>query len=157
MLGYRPLWGLNGQMHMPSKIEKKQAAAKLRKPPRDFSYTQNRELSWLRFDNRVLDEAFDETVPLFERLKFVSIFESNLDEFLMVRVGGLSDLAELKKQPVDNKSNMTASEQVDAVMAEMPGLLPVGSPSLRASRASSTPWAFTAPASIRLRPRSAPL
>lgn len=123
MLGYRPLWGLNGQMHMPSKIEKKQAAAKLHKPPRDFSYTQNRELSWLRFDNRVLDEAFDETVPLFERLKFVSIFESNLDEFLMVRVGGLSDLAELKKQPVDNKTNMTASEQVDAVMAEMPGLL----------------------------------
>ena len=123
MLGYRPLWGLNGQMHMPSKIEKKQAAAKLHKPPRDFSYTQNRELSWLRFDNRVLDEAFDESVPLFERLKFVSIFESNLDEFLMVRVGGLSDLAELKKQPVDNKSNMTASEQVDAVMAEMPGLL----------------------------------
>ena len=123
MLGYRPLWGLNGLMHMPSKIEKKQAAAKLRKPPRDFSYTQNRELSWLRFDNRVLDEAFDETVPLFERLKFVSIFESNLDEFLMVRVGGLSDLAELKKQPVDNKSNMTASEQVDAVMAELPGLL----------------------------------
>ena len=108
---------------MPSKIEKKQKAAKLRKPPRDFSYTQNRELSWLRFDNRVLDEAFDETVPLFERLKFVSIFESNLDEFLMVRVGGLSDLAELKKQPVDNKSNMTASEQVDAVMAELPGLL----------------------------------
>lgn len=123
MLGYRPLRGLNGQMHMPSKIEKKQKAAKLRKPPRDFSYTQNRELSWLRFDNRVLDEAFDESVPLFERLKFVSIFESNLDEFLMVRVGGLSDLAELKKQPVDNKSNMTASEQVDAVMAEMPGLL----------------------------------
>ena len=123
MLGYRPPRGLNGQMHMPSKIEKKQAAAKLRKPPRDFSYTQNRELSWLRFDNRVLDEAFDESVPLFERLKFVSIFESNLDEFLMVRVGGLSDLAELKKQPVDNKSNMTASEQVDAVMAEMPELL----------------------------------
>ena len=123
MLGNRPLRGLNGQMHMPSKIEKKQAAAKLRKPPRDFSYTQNRELSWLRFDNRVLDEAFDETVPLFERLKFVSIFESNLDEFLMVRVGGLSDLAELKKQPVDNKGNMTASEQVDAVMTEMPGLL----------------------------------
>lgn len=110
-------------MNMPSKIEKKQKAAKLRKPPRDFSYTQNRELSWLRFDNRVLDEAFDESVPLFERLKFVSIFESNLDEFLMVRVGGLSDLAELKKQPVDNKSNMTASEQVDAVMAELPGLL----------------------------------
>ncbi len=82
---------------MPSKIEKEASRRKAaQKPPRDFSYTQNRELSWLRFDNRVLDEAFDETVPLFERLKFVSIFESNLDEFLMVRVGGLSDLAELK-------------------------------------------------------------
>ena len=113
---------------MPSKIEKKQAAAKLRKPPRDFSYTQNRELSWLRFDNRVLDEAFDETVPLFERLKFVSIFESNLDEFLMVRVGGLSDLAELKKQPVDNKSNDSESrievnhqEHCDRVCARVQG------------------------------------
>ena len=107
---------------MTSKIEKRQAASG-GKRPRDYSYTQNRELSWLRFDNRVLDEANDETVPLFERLKFVSIFESNLDEFLMVRIGGLSDLATLKKQPVDNKSNLTAAEQVDAVMAELPGLI----------------------------------
>ena len=45
----------------------------------DFSYTQNREASWMRFDGRVLDEAFDTTVPLFERLKFVAIFGSNLD------------------------------------------------------------------------------
>ena len=58
----------------------------------DFSYTQNRELSWLRFDDRVLSEAYDETVPLFERLKFAAIFQSNLDEFFMIRVGGLSDL-----------------------------------------------------------------
>ena len=79
----------------------------------DLSYTQNRELSWLRFDGRVLDEAFDETVPLFERLKFVSIFESNLVEFFMVRIGGLSDLATLKRQPVDNKSNMTPAEQIE--------------------------------------------
>ena len=50
---------------------------------RDFSYTQNREISWLRFDDRVLDEAFDESVPLFERLKFCSIFESNLNEWFM--------------------------------------------------------------------------
>ena len=93
------------------------------KPSRDFSYTQNRELSWLRFDNRVLDEAADPSVPLFERLKFASIFESNLVEFLMVRIGGLSDLATLKKQPVDNKSNLTAAEQVDAVMTEIPCLV----------------------------------
>ena len=86
----------------------------------DFSYTQNRELSWLRFDGRVLDEAFDETVPLFERLKFVAIFESNLDEFFMVRVGGLSDLATLKHQPKDNKSNLTPAEQVDLVLSTLP-------------------------------------
>lgn len=88
----------------------------------DYSYTQNRELSWLRFDNRVLDEAFDESVPLFERMKFVSIFESNLDEFFMIRIGGLSDLATLKHQPVDNKSNLTPSEQIDAVFRTLPPL-----------------------------------
>ncbi len=88
----------------------------------DYSYTQNRELSWLRFDNRVLDEAFDESVPLFERMKFVSIFESNLDEFFMIRIGGLSDLATLKHQPVDNKSNLTPSEQIDAVFKTLPPL-----------------------------------
>ena len=107
---------------MASKTDKKPKASKPKREY-DFSYTQNRELSWLRFDNRVLDEAYDESVPLFERLKFVSIFESNLDEFFMVRIGGLSDLATLKHQPVDNKSNMTALEQVDAVMAEMPELV----------------------------------
>ncbi|OUP08633.1 polyphosphate kinase 1 [Collinsella sp. An2] len=89
----------------------------------DFSYTQNRELSWLRFDNRVLDEAFDTTVPLFERIKFVAIFESNLDEFFMIRIGGLSDLATLKRQPVDNKSNMTPSEQIDRVFETLPPLM----------------------------------
>ena len=89
----------------------------------DFSYTQNRELSWLQFDNRVLDEAFDATVPLFERLRFVSIFCSNLDEFFMVRVGGLSDLAELKHQPSDNKSNLTPSEQIDRIFQALPPLM----------------------------------
>lgn len=89
----------------------------------DFSYTQNRELSWLQFDNRVLDEAYDASVPLFERLKFVSIFESNLDEFFMVRVGGLSDLATLKRQPVDNKSNLTPAQQIDRIFAALPPLL----------------------------------
>ena len=82
----------------------------------------------------MLDEAFDESVPLFERLKFVSIFESNLDEFLMVREA-VCPTWPSSKQPVDNKSNMTASEQVDAVMARNARApYPLGSPSLRASR-----------------------
>ncbi len=85
---------------------------------RDMSYTQNRELSWLRFDERVLAESLDETVPLFERLKFIAIFESNMHEFLMVRMGGLSSLATLKRQPRDNKSGMTPSDQVGAVFSE---------------------------------------
>ena len=87
---------------------------------RDFSYTQNRELSWLRFDSRVLDEAFDETAPLFERLKFCAIFGSNLDEWFMIRIGGLSDLASLKNQPRDNKSNRTPAEQLDDIFAALP-------------------------------------
>ena len=90
---------------------------------RDFSYTQNRELSWLRFDDRILDEAYDETVPAFERLKFCEIVESNLDEWFMIRVGGLSDLASLKNQPKDNKSNMTPDEQLAAIFKALPSLV----------------------------------
>ena len=90
---------------------------------RDYSYTQGREISWLRFDERVLDEALDETVPLFERLKFVSIFGSNLDEWFMVRIGSLSDLTRLKHQPRDIRSNETPSEQIDHALAVLSGLL----------------------------------
>ena len=89
---------------------------------RDFSYTQNREVSWLRFDDRVLDEAFDETVPLFERIKFCAIFQSNMDEWFMIRIGGLSDLAELKHQPADNKSDETPAEQLECVFGLLPGM-----------------------------------
>ena len=90
---------------------------------RDYSYTQNRELSWLMFDNRVMDEAFDPEVPLFERLKFCEIFDSNLEEWFMIRVGGLSDLATLKNQPKDNKSHKTPAGQLDAIFEALPPLV----------------------------------
>lgn len=90
----------------------------------------NRELSWLKFNERVIDEADDKRVPLCERLTFVSIFNSNLDEFYMVRVGSLYDqmiLAKKSKQEFitgfDNKSMMTAEQQLDAVFAETRELL----------------------------------
>ncbi|MST73178.1 polyphosphate kinase 1 [Olsenella porci] len=104
-------------------VQESPAGKEPRPHERDFSYTQNREVSWLHFDDRVLDEAFDESVPLFERLKFVEIFGSNLDEWFMIRVGGLSDLARLKHQPTDNKSNETPSEQLASVFKMLPALL----------------------------------
>lgn len=78
-------------------------------------YTQNRELSWLRFNDRVLSEATDETVPLLERLKFIAIFTSNLDEFFMIRVGSLTALAALGDVSVDKKSGMTPAEQLQSI------------------------------------------
>lgn len=81
----------------------------------DYSYTQNRELSWLNFNLRVMEEALDKTVPLFEKLKFFGIFCSNLDEFMMVRVGGLSDLALIDDSKCDNKSGLTPSEQLRTI------------------------------------------
>ncbi len=77
--------------------------------------TQNRELSWLRFDDRCLNEAKDPTVPLLERLKFVSIYGSNLAEFFMVRVGSLYDMESAKFDAIDNKSGLTAKGQLDAI------------------------------------------
>ena len=105
------------------KAEKADKPAKAAKPQRDFSYTQNRELSWLRFDDRVTDEALDPNVPLYERLKFCEIFDSNLEEWFMIRVGGLSDLATLNISPRDNKSNLTPAGQLDQIFAALPPLV----------------------------------
>lgn len=75
----------------------------------------NRELSWLKFNERVLEEAGDPSVPLFERLRFLSIFCSNLDEFYMVRVGSLLDQSLLGGGQADTKTGMSPQEQIDAV------------------------------------------
>ena len=90
---------------------------------KDYSYTQNRELSWLRFNRRVLEEAADNTVPLLERLKFISIFTSNLDEFFMIRVGSLFDLAAISTKERDNKSGMSPLEQLRSVYDTIPPLI----------------------------------
>ncbi len=79
------------------------------------NYTQNRELSWLRFDDRVLVEAEDPTVPLLEKLKSVYFYTSNLTEFFRVRVGSLNDMNKAKYPHVDNKSGMTPGEQLSAI------------------------------------------
>lgn len=76
---------------------------------------KNRELSWLDFNKRVLEEAEDKSNPLCERMNFVSIFKSNLDEFFMVRVGSLYDSMMFSGNPKENKTNMTAKEQLGAV------------------------------------------
>ena len=81
----------------------------------EHNYMQDRELSWLAFNDRVLSEAMDETVPLLERLKFAAIFTSNLDEFFMIRVGSLYDLANLDPDTRDSRSGMTPKEQLSAI------------------------------------------
>lgn len=78
-------------------------------------YTCNRELSWLRFNDRVLNEAKDETVPLLERMKSIYFYSSNLEEFFRVRVGSLVDMNHAKVTKIDNKSGMSPEEQIEAI------------------------------------------
>ena len=92
--------------HEKTKHEKKQK----------IPYMMNRELSWLKFNERVLKEAGNPRVPLAERLTFASIYQSNLDEFYRVRVGTLIDQTDAPKVVRENKTNMTAKEQVKAIL-----------------------------------------
>ena len=90
----------------------------MKKTEENNKYLMNRELSWLKFNDRVLDEAGNSRVPLAERLTFASIYQSNLDEFYMVRVGTLMDQMESDEVVRENKTNMTSEEQVKAIVKE---------------------------------------
>lgn len=80
---------------------------------------ENRELSWLKFNERVLEEAENANLPLCERLSFVSIYQSNLDEFFMVRVGSLVDQVMLDDSIRDTKTGMTPKQQLKEIMKEV--------------------------------------
>ena len=98
-----------GQVQMKTKKKEKKTKT---------AYMMNRELSWLKFNERVLDEAGNPRVPLAERLTFASIYQSNLDEFYRVRVGTLMDQMEASEIVRENKTNMTSEEQVKTIIKE---------------------------------------
>ena len=85
-------------------------------------YYTNREMSWLLFDHRVLNEARDKTIPLFERLKFLSITASNLDEFFMIRVASLRDMVNAKYQKRDI-AGLTPKEQLEQLNTAIQSLV----------------------------------
>lgn len=98
-------------------IQEKESGNQMKnKPQKAEPYMMNRELSWLKFNERVLNEAGNPRVPLAERLTFASIYQSNLDEFYMVRVGTLMDQMESSEEIRENKTNMTSKEQVKAIL-----------------------------------------
>ncbi len=96
-----------------------------KKRPDPKPYMQNRELSWLTFNERVLDQGADPSVPLLARLNFISIFWSNLQEFFMVRVGSLTDLSLVKTTIYDSKTGMTPAEQLIAIYDRCRELYPL--------------------------------
>ena len=104
------------QINNPDIQEKEIGNQMKNKAQKAEPYMMNRELSWLKFNERVLNEAGNPRVPLAERLTFASIYQSNLDEFYMVRVGTLMDQMESSEEIRENKTNMTSREQVKAIL-----------------------------------------
>ena len=104
------------QINNPDIQEKEIGSQMKNKVQKAEPYMMNRELSWLKFNERVLNESGNPRVPLAERLTFASIYQSNLDEFYRVRVGTLMDQMESAEVVRENKTNMTSEEQVKAIL-----------------------------------------
>ncbi len=107
-----------------------------------MDYLVNRELSWLKFNKRVLEEATDPKVPLLERLTFSSIYQSNLDEFFMVRVGSITDEAKINKKKKENKTLMTPSQQLDAIFTKVRRMQPDVENAYRLTMRELAPYGF---------------
>lgn len=107
-----------------------------------MEYLENRELSWLKFNKRVLDEAVDASVPLLERLTFSAIYQSNLDEFFMVRVGSITDEEKINKNRKENKTGMTPSQQLDAIFTAVRRNQPFVEEAYRKTMSELEPYGF---------------
>ncbi|MBQ8297488.1 MAG: polyphosphate kinase 1 [Ruminococcus sp.] len=107
-----------------------------------MEFLENRELSWLKFNKRVLEEAMDKNVPLLDRLSFSAIYQSNLDEFFMVRVGSITDEAKLHKNMQDSKTKMTPAQQLDAIFTKVRRLQPMTEEAYRKTMEELAPYGF---------------
>ena len=107
-----------------------------------MDYLENRELSWLKFNKRVIGEAVDINNPLLERLSFSAIYQSNLDEFFMVRVGSLTDEEKEDNKKKDSKSGMTPSQQLDSIFTAVRRLQPRVEDAFRKNMEELAPYGF---------------
>ncbi len=107
-----------------------------------MEYLENRELSWLKFNKRVLEEASDKNNPLLERLSFSAIYQSNLDEFFMVRVGSITDAEKSGSNKKDSKSGMTPSQQLDAIFTTVRRMQPVVENTYRKTMSELSKYGF---------------